>query len=139
MGQEMIEPKQTWDILEDALLEITYERDQPPHRGRFGLYRSDETNYGKLFIYTYNPNTYRPDEMRHTQHEFILPVATYNRESWIRWVFDKIAAIELHETCENFKVNGERIYAPHHGNGWDPYAFWPGHDVAEKLKAPGED
>jgi len=55
--------------------------------------------------------------MRHTRHEFVVPVATYNRDTWIRWVFDCIVAIETHETCEWFTVNGERIYGPHHGNG----------------------
>lgn len=135
----MVEPiEQTWDILEDTLDHISYTRDYPP-RGRFKLERRDEENYAVLYIYTYNPNTYRPEEMRHTQHEFVVPVVTYNEPAWVRWVFDRILSIEQHETCENFFVDGERIYAPHHGNGWDPYTFWPGHDYEEKAKAPGED
>lgn len=130
--------EQTWNVLREVIDSIEYKREEPPN-GRFRLFRVDEENYAVLSIFTYNPNTYRPDEMRHTRHEFVVPVATYNREGWIRWVFNKIASIELHETCEHFFVNGERVYAPHHGNGWDPYDFWPGHDRAEKLKAPGED
>lgn len=130
---------QTWDILEDALNSIDYKRDVPPSGQRFRLLRRDDQNYATLLIYTYNTNTYKNDEMRHTRHEFVVPVATYNRPSWIRWVFDKIAAIEIHETTEWFFVDGERVYAPHHGNGWDPYAFWPGHDSSEKFKAPGDD
>lgn len=129
---------QTWDLLAEALTSITYTRDQPPGR-RFHLERTDEDNYAVLYVFTHNPNTYRPEEMRHTRHEFVVPVATYNRDTWVRWVFDRIAAIELHETCESFQVDGVRIYAPHHGNGEDPYAFWPGGTPAQKAKAPGED
>jgi hypothetical protein len=54
-------------------------------------------------------------------------------------VFDRIASIELHETCESFLVDGVRVYAPHHGNGEDPYAFWPGGTAEQKTKSPGED
>lgn len=131
--------EQTWDVLEKALGSITYERDQHPNRLRFELKREDEENYAVLNIYTYNTNTYKPDEMRFTRHEFVVPVATYNMPAWVRWVFDRILSIEIHETCEWFKFDGERVYAPHHGNGWDPYSFWPGHDYAEKFKAPGDD
>lgn len=142
MGKEVINSRnmeQTWDLLEVALGRIQYKRDMPPSGHRFRLIRDDDANYAVLYIYTYNDNTYRPEEKRHTRHEFVVPVATYNLPSWVRWVFDRIVSIELHETCEWFFVDGERIYAPHHGNGWDPYAFWPGHDIVEKLKAPGED
>lgn len=172
--------EQTWDLLEGALSEIVYTRDPPPGP-RFRLVRDDASNYAVLYVFTYNPNTYRPDQMRHTRHEFVVPVATYSRSTWIRWVFDRIAAIEVHETCESFQLlltstepddgctgcphparehdgrdsscvgcEGEhrysakvprtyRPYAPHHGNGEDPYAFWPGGTAGQKSKAPGED
>lgn len=167
---------QTWDLLERALESIVYTRDPlPDGHPRFRLRRDDGANYAVLFIFTYNPNTYRPDEMRHTRHEFVVPCATYHEEAWRRWVFDRILAIETHETCESFQVilpdicrhcgsgadpDGDhtcpcpyrdedcpthtgprtyRPYAPHHGNGWDPYTFWPEHDPAEKAKAPGDD
>lgn len=175
--------EQTWDLLAESLAAIDYTRDPVPGR-RFQLDRDDEANYAVLYIFTYNPNTYRPKEMRHTRHEFVVPVATYHKAAWQRWVFDRIASIELHETCESFQVRDEskctpectcklcghaatdhdgrysscrghgdcvdhrftcedghyyRPYAPHHGNGEDPYAFWPGGTVKEKAKAPGED
>ena len=131
--------EQTWDLLEFELGHITYVRDMPPDGRRFRLVRDDTENYAVLYIFTYNENTYKPGEMRHTRHEFVVPVTTYNRMAWIRWVFDCIAKIELHETTEWFFVDGERIYAPHHGNGWDPYTFWPAHEYSEKSKAPGDD
>lgn len=130
--------EQSWDILEVALASIEYKREPPPGR-RFRLLRDDEGNMCTLEIFTYNPNTYKEGEMRHTIHEFVVPAATYHKQGWIRWVFDRIASIEMHETTEHFFVDGVRIYGPHHGNGWDPYTFWPAHDVIEKLKAPGDD
>jgi hypothetical protein len=129
--------EQTWDLLAEALTEIVYTRDPVPH-DRFRLVRNDPSNYAVLYVFTYNPNTYRPEEMRHTRHEFIVPVATYHKAAWTRWVFDRIASIEHHETCESFQVDGVRIYAPHHGNGEDPYAFWPGGTAEQKSKSPGE-
>lgn len=131
--------EQTWDILEGLLDEIEYRREEPPDFRRFRLARDDEHNYAILSIFTYNINTYKQDEKRHTRHEFLVPVATYNRDTWIRWVFDNIVAIETHETAEWFFVNDERIYAPHHGNGEDPYKQWYASYSAKKLKAPGED
>ena len=129
---------QTWDLLAAALESITYTRDAPPGQ-RFKLVREDEANYAVLYIFTLNPNTYAPEQMRHTRHEFVVPVATYHESAWVRWVFDRILSIEAHETCESFQYCGRRLYAPHHGNGEDPYAFWPGGTAEQKLKSPGDD
>lgn len=131
--------EQTWDLLEEALGEIKYTRDEPPGR-RFHLVRDDEANYAVLYIFTYMPDSFSSTgEMRHTRHEFVVPVATYHKQQWTRWVFDRFMGIELHETCESFQVNGVRIYGPHHGNGEDPYAFWPGGTREQKRKHPGQD
>ncbi|MDB5716278.1 MAG: hypothetical protein JWO15_3675 [Sphingomonadales bacterium] len=135
----MVARDQTWDVLQDALNRIEYKRDVPPeYMPRFELERSDEENYAVLTIYTYNKNSYHEHRMRLTRHLFVVPVATYRFEAWVRWVFDNIAKIEMHETTEWFFMDGERIYAPHHGNGWDPYTFWPAHEYSEKFKAPGD-
>lgn len=177
---------QTWDLLAEALGEIRYTRDEGSG-DRFRLVRDDDSNYAVLYVFTHNPNTYRPEEIRHTRHEFVVPVATYNKAAWTRWVFDRIVSIELHETCESFQVvehdavqpddecldckhqrtrhDGRnstcadcegpdntyrhrfvwagpryvRPYAPHHGNGWDPYTVWYDGHPDEQAKAPGED
>lgn len=131
--------KQTWDILEQVLDEIDYRRDKPPNHPQFILDRRDESNYAVLHFYTYNVNTYDEERMRTTNHEFVVPVAEYHRQGWIRWVWNSIESVSRHEDAECFQVNGVRVYAPHHGDGWNPYDFWPGHDVEEKLKAPGDD
>jgi len=130
--------EQTWDVLEEALGQIDYGRDVPPGH-RFRLIRDDASNFAQLLIFTWNVDTYKAPMMRHTRHEFIVPVATYNEDTWIRWVFDRIVSIELHETSEWFTVNGDRIYAPHHGNGENPYALWYTSYPEKKLKAPGDD
>ena len=67
-------------------------------------------------------------------HYFPVPPATYNRQSWMRWLFDRLGDVDLHERMEDFAligstkgVNGAtedtivRPYAPCHGPGWDPY------------------
>ena len=129
---------QTWDLLAQALDSITYTRDEPP-ANRFRLVRDDEANYAVLYIFTLNPDTYAPKHMRHTRHEFVVPVTTYHEAAWARWVFDCFLKIETHETCESFQHHGVRVYAPHHGNGEDPYAFWPGGTREQKHKSPGQD
>lgn len=131
--------EQTWDLLQQALDSIDYRREPPPGGRRFSLERDDESNYAVLSIFTFNPNTYRPDEMRHTRHEFVVPVATYHKRQWQRWVLERLLSIEAHETVENFFVNGERLHSPYHGNGWDPYALWFEGDPIERAKAPGEE
>lgn len=99
---------QTWDTLAEVLDSIRYARDPLPEGyPRFRLHRDDEGNWARLDIFTYNPNTYRPGEMRLTRHEFIVPAATYHNAGWTRWVFDRIASIEMHETCESFQVRDE--------------------------------
>lgn len=130
---------QTWDLLEQVLTEIEYKRDEPPLQ-RFQLVRrEDELNYCILNVFTYNENTYKPGQMRCTRHEFVVPAATYNEAAWLRWVFDRVVSIEVHETAEQFFFRGKRTYAPHHGNGWDPYVLWYDGHPDEQAKAPGED
>jgi hypothetical protein len=166
--------EQTWDLLQLALDDIRYTRDEWAGARRFSLSRDDGANYAVLFVFTHNPNTYRPDEIRHTRHEFVVPVATYDQATWTRWVFERIKSIEVHETCESFLVadheacvhcgahdepdgdhscscpqrDGDcdhsgpwmvRAYAPHHGNGEDPYVEWHLGTAQQAAKAPGED
>lgn len=134
---------QTWDVLEKVIKNINYTRDPLPDDwpgSRFNLVRrnGDIDNYALLEVYTYNPNTYNRDRMRYTRHEFVVPVATYHEMAWVRWVHDRILSIEVHETEESFEYKGVRIYAPHHGNGWDPYTQWYDGHPDEQAKAPGD-
>lgn len=54
-------------------------------------------------------------------HYRIVPAATFNRESWQRWLFDQVLEVERHEAMEFFDIDGSVPYAPNHGPGHDPY------------------
>ena len=68
-------------------------------------------------------DTYHPEKGRtyRVQHWFPVPPAAYDRRSWRRWLFDQYQLVVSHEACEMFQVDGERPYAPSHGDGSDPY------------------
>lgn len=76
-----------------------------------------------LVIGTHGYDSYHPDrgENYGVNHYFPVPAAAYNRQSWQRWLFDRILDVETHELMEGFVINGERPYAPNHGPGHDPY------------------
>lgn len=74
-----------------------------------------------LTITVFGPDTYHPKITRGVNHFFIVPAASYNKQNWQRWLFDRVRDVETHEACEWFQINGERPYAPNHGPGHDPY------------------
>lgn len=74
-----------------------------------------------LTILTDTVNSYPPHERIAVRHLFPVPAATYNRESWRRWLFERFLDVEQHECMEFFEIDGEKPYAPNHGPGWDPY------------------
>lgn len=77
---------------------------------------------GLTFIVTTNTiNAYRPEQKVRVNHYFIVPAATYNRASWLRWLFDCMAKVELHECMEFFTIGEDKPFAPTHGPGDDPY------------------
>ncbi len=57
----------------------------------------------------------------YVRHFFPVPVATYNKKSWRRWIFECCRKVEDHELGEWFLVEGERPFAPLHGPGNNPY------------------
>lgn len=74
-----------------------------------------------LSIITETVNSYPPHEAMRVRHMFVVPAATYNRASWMRWLFECFHQVELHECMEFFTVDGQKPFAPNHGPGWDPY------------------
>jgi hypothetical protein len=68
-------------------------------------------------------DTYHPEQRRPILHYFVVPAATYNRESWQEWIRDRLLDIEIHECCEYMQINGKRPFAPGHAPGWNPYAI----------------
>jgi hypothetical protein len=69
-------------------------------------------------------DTYNIDrgETYRVQHFFPVPPASYGRQSWERWVLDRLIEVETHEACEFFVVGDKRPFPPVHAPGWDPYA-----------------
>lgn len=93
-----------------------------------------------LIVQRCGPNTYNHDEIMPVNHYFPVPPATYNRESWMRWLFDRLGDVDAHERMEDFAFATvtevrpgtvqrnpdvaevlDRPLAPNHGPGWDPY------------------
>jgi hypothetical protein len=129
--------EQTWDVLESVIRAVSY-----VDESQFKLVRddfNDASNYAIMYVFIHAPNSYREDRRdRYTRHEFVVPVATYDRENWTRWVFERLKRIAIHEVCEWFKVDGLRAYPPNHGDGEDPYVEWHLSAVERAALAPGE-
>jgi hypothetical protein len=110
-------PKDLADIV--ATLEY-----RPGWRFELESFERDPGSEGLTFkilsksIDTYNPGA---GEIMRVWHYFPVPPATFNRESWLEWVRDRLLEIEEHETCEFMVVDGKRPFVPNHGPGWNPY------------------
>lgn len=115
-------------------LEDDLQRDKP---GR----HSGESRGLTLVVQRCGPNSYHHAEHMVVNHYFPVPPATYNRQSWMRWLFDRLGDVDTHERMEDFAFATvvevrpgtaernadkaevlERPLAPCHGPGWDPYA-----------------
>lgn len=73
------------------------------------------------------------------RHEFLIPPASYKLEVWKAWMLDRVGDVEMHERNEFARWNGEREFAPHHGNGEDPYRTWFVSDYATAKKRAGDE
>lgn len=106
---------------------------------------SPEQGHGlTLSITTLSFDTYHPERGRNYRviHDFPVPPATYNEQSWTRWLFERYLDVLRHEGMEFFQIHepcdcgtadwdhtgecaslkqGYRPYAPNHGPGNDPY------------------
>jgi hypothetical protein len=98
--------------------------------------RTDPIAWGLTFVIfvpchdSYHPNNYRP-----VQHYHPVPAATFNRQSWERWLFDRLMDTIRHEAAEWFRfietttteddefMAHRRPFAPTHGPGDDPYVL----------------
>lgn len=70
-------------------------------------------------------DTYNPDrgETYRVWHYMPVPPAAFDRRAWQRWLLEQLLLVERHEACEFFQINGERLFAPNHGPGRDPYVI----------------
>jgi hypothetical protein len=89
----------------------------------FRLQKSDNDIYPKLVIRVVGYDSADPDNLRRytVNHFFPVPEATYNEQSWLRWVFEMCRRLENHELGEWFRIGNNQPFRPLHGPGEDPY------------------
>lgn len=92
-----------------------------------------------LFIVSHTADSLNPDQTIRVRHGFLIPPATYNRDTWAAWIFNRVRDVETHEAGEFFRINDEREFAPHHGNGEDPYLVWHHGTDEQRKKRAGDD
>lgn len=92
-----------------------------------------------LYIVSHTENSFDFTKKINVKHEFLVPAASWNRNTWVAWIFDRIRDVETHEAGEFFRVEGVREFAPHHGNGEDPYRVWHVSDWSTANKSSGDD
>jgi hypothetical protein len=74
-----------------------------------------------LVVQRRGPDTYHPDKILTVHHFFPVPPATFDRDTWTRWLFDRLGDVDRHERMEDFVIGGQRVLAPNHGPGRNPY------------------
>ena len=116
---------------------LTY---KPGWEFSLGVFRVDGQARGWAFyVVSFTTNSLRPPLQIRVRHEFLVPPASYNRDTWAAWLFDRVRDVETHEAGEFFRLDGVREFAPHHGNGEDPYRVWWTSDYATANKSAGDD
>lgn len=83
----------------------------------------DTNGYRSLILIIRVPgrDSHNPDEPLRVGHLFPVPVATYNKQAWQRWLFECCRFVENHELGEWFKIDGRRPFPPLHAPGENPY------------------
>lgn len=92
-----------------------------------------------FYVVSCTPDSYDHAKTIRVRHEFLVPPASWSRDVWAAWLFDRIRDVETHEAGEFFMLDGLREFAPHHGNGEDPYRVWHVGDHAATRKKAGQD
>lgn len=92
-----------------------------------------------LHIGSHTPDSYHPEKMISVNHSFLVPMATWNERTWKAWIRDCYSKVWDHEIGEMLLFDGVREFAPHHGNGEDPYRIWHVGDLRDTQVRAGED
>lgn len=123
------------EVLRDLIKQVSYKPGW-----QFWIHNSNEfCPVDRLMILSVSPDSFDFNKVIRVRHEFMIPPATYNRDVWAAWLFDRVRDVETHEAGEFFRIDGVREFAPHHGNGEDPYRVWHVSDWATASKSSGED
>lgn len=137
MSNEVDKPPFQPPGLADLVKAITY---KPGWEFSLGVFaEADEARGWAFYIVSDTENSLHPDQRIRVRHEFLVPPASYNRDTWAAWIFDRIRDVETHEAGEFYRLDGVREFAPHHGNGEDPYRVWHVSDWATANKSSGDD
>lgn len=124
-------------VLKELVPRVTY---KPDWAIRLGHEVADDGAGGwHLFITSSTANSLDPSRTIRVRHGFLVPAASYNRDSWAAWIFDRLRDVETHEAGEFFQIDGLREFAPHHSNGENPYLVWHIGDYATASKSSGDD
>jgi hypothetical protein len=91
-----------------------------------------------LHIVSSTPDSYEPTQTIRVNHSFLVPMASYNERTWKAWILDRYVDVWRHETGEFLTFAGIREFAPHHGNGEDPYRTWHVGDLADTQVRAGD-
>lgn len=94
-------------------------------------FKSGEAGGLTLEVWVDSPDSYGKTDHRRVRHLFPVPCATFNLQSWTRWLFDRLVDVRMHELGEYFEVDGVKPYAPLHGPGDNPYVV---HELATQLQ-----
>jgi hypothetical protein len=104
-----------------------------------GLFTEDgEARAWAFYVVSDTENSLDTSRRIRVRHEFLVPPASWNRDTWAAWLFDRVRDVETHEAAEFFRLDGVREFAPHHGNGEDPYRVWHVSDYATAAKKAGD-
>ena len=74
-----------------------------------------------LIISVETVDAFNPGQPYTVTHYMWVPPASHDRRGWARWLLEQILLVDRHEIMEGFAVAGERLFAPGHGGGHDPY------------------
>lgn len=99
---------------------------------------NEDPDIPALHVISYTIDAYHPERMSSVNHSFLVPLGSYNARNWKIWIRDCIAKVWEHEINEMLLFNGVREFAPHHGNGEDPYRTWLVGDLADTQVRAGE-
>lgn len=108
------------EVLESLVSMLSY-RDGWSFRLVTDLDRGQGSRGLTLVINVTGPNSYPPHNVMSVNHYMVVPAAAFDGRSWRRWLFDQIGLVERHERMEWFEIDGQKMYAPSHGPGNDPY------------------
>jgi hypothetical protein len=93
--------------------------------------RGQDSSGLTLVITPLVPDSKHPENTIRVSHYMIVPAASYDRRSWLRWLLDQVLLVESHEACEFFCIDGRQPYPPNHGPGRNPYQILETGTVAD--------